>query len=75
MKESYGKGLASRPDPESCVGVRKEAGEALTGAHAGQPLSCDISRLGCRRGRLTRKATSWAASSASRTWTLRSRRT
>lgn len=42
MQESYGKDPASHPDPESCVGGRKDAGEALTGAHAGQPSSCEI---------------------------------
>ena len=42
MKESCGKDPASHPDPESCVGGRKDAGEALTGAHAGQPSSCEI---------------------------------
>src|SRR6516162_11959875 len=42
MKESYGEDPASHPDPESCVGDRKGAGEALTGAHAGQPSSCEI---------------------------------
>jgi RNA-directed DNA polymerase len=42
MKESYGKDPASHPDPESCVGDRKGAGEALTGAHVGQPSSCEI---------------------------------
>ena len=42
MKESHGKGPASHPDPESCVDGRKAGGEALTGAHAGQPLSCEI---------------------------------
>ena len=42
MKESYGKDPASHPDPESCVGGRKGAGEALTGAHVGQPSSCEI---------------------------------
>jgi len=42
MKESHGKDPASHPDPESCVGGRKDAGEALTGAHAGQPSSCEI---------------------------------
>src|SRR5580704_14434456 len=46
MKESYGKDLASHPDPESCVGGRKDAGEALTGAHAGQPSSCEIRSSG-----------------------------
>ena len=46
MKESYGKDPASHPDPESCVGGRKVAGEALTGAHAGQPSSCEIRSSG-----------------------------
>ena len=42
MEESYRKGPASHPDPESCVGGREVADEALTGAHAGQPSSCEI---------------------------------
>jgi RNA-directed DNA polymerase len=42
MKESHGKGPTSHPDPESCAGGRKGAGEAWTGAHARQPLSCKI---------------------------------
>jgi hypothetical protein len=46
MKESHGKDPASHPDPESCVGDRKGAGEALTGAHAGQPLNCEIRSSG-----------------------------
>src|SRR3954447_401739 len=46
MKESYGKGPASHPDPESCGGSRKASTEALTGAHAGQPLSCEIRQSG-----------------------------
>ena len=46
MEESYGKGPASHPDPESCVDGRKAGGEALTGAHAGQPLSCEITSSG-----------------------------
>src|SRR5262249_1416008 len=46
MKESHGKDLASHPDPESCVGGRKDAGEALTGAHVGQPSSCEIRSSG-----------------------------
>ena len=33
MKESYGEGLASHTGPESCVGRRKAAGEALTGGY------------------------------------------
>jgi len=44
MKESHRKGLAPHPDPESCVGrCRKAAIEALTGAHAGRVLSCEMS--------------------------------
>ena len=46
MKESHGEGPASHPDPESCVDGRKAGGEALTGAHAGQPLSCEIRSSG-----------------------------
>ena len=46
MKESHRKDPASHPDPESCVGGRKAAGEALTGAHAGQPSSCEIRSSG-----------------------------
>ena len=42
MKESYRKGSASHPGPESCVGRRKAAGEALTGVHVGPVLSCEI---------------------------------
>jgi hypothetical protein len=51
MKESHRKGLANHPDPESCGGSRKTVIEALTGAHAGQPLSCEISPPECRRRR------------------------
>jgi hypothetical protein len=42
MKEPHRKGLATHPDPESCASRRKVAGEALTGAHAGQVLSSEI---------------------------------
>ena len=43
--------------PESCVGNREAAGEALTGAPAGQPLSREINCPGCRRYSDKRKAT------------------
>jgi RNA-directed DNA polymerase len=46
MKESHRKDPAGHPDPESCVGGRKDAGEALTGAHVGQPSSCEIRSSG-----------------------------
>jgi|SRR6266850_2615647 len=39
MKESYGKGLATRTGPESCVVAREGKGEALTGVRAGRVLS------------------------------------
>jgi hypothetical protein len=42
MKESHRKGIANRPDPESRVVGREAAIEALTGAHAGRVLSCEI---------------------------------
>jgi RNA-directed DNA polymerase len=39
MKESYTEGPASHGGPESCAGIRKDAGEALTGEHMGGVLS------------------------------------
>jgi hypothetical protein len=48
MKEPYGKGLATRPVPESCAADGNRTGEALTRAHAGQPLSSDIIPSACR---------------------------
>lgn len=35
MKESHGEELATHTGPESCIGVREGAGEALTGVRAG----------------------------------------
>jgi hypothetical protein len=35
MRESNSEGVATHAVPESCVGAREDAGEALTGAHAG----------------------------------------
>jgi RNA-directed DNA polymerase len=46
MQEPYKQGVANQLDPESCDGGRKDAGEALTGAHAGQPLSSEITSIG-----------------------------
>ena len=46
MQEPHKKGLASRLDPESCAGGREVTGEALTGAHTGQPLSSEITLTG-----------------------------
>ena len=46
MKEPHGKGIANHSNPESCAGHGNMAGEALTRAHAGQPLSSEIIFLG-----------------------------
>ena len=46
MKESYRKGVASHPGPESCVVSREAAIEALTGGSAGRVLSCEIIATG-----------------------------
>ncbi len=46
MKESNDQGVADQIVPESCIGLRKDAGEALTGVRAGWPLSPEtISRV------------------------------
>lgn len=42
MKEPHVEGLATHGGPESCAGVRKDVGEALTGALAGRVLSREI---------------------------------
>jgi 2-C-methyl-D-erythritol 4-phosphate cytidylyltransferase len=39
VKVRYGEGLATHTGPESCVGVREGAREALTGVCAGQVVS------------------------------------
>ena len=50
MKEPYIEGLATHGDPESCVGVREDAGEALTGARAGRAIEPrNQLHSGCRR--------------------------
>ena len=48
MRESYTEGLASHGDPESCVVVREDVGEALTGERIGEVLSREIITSGCR---------------------------
>jgi len=53
MKVQYGKGVANRPGPESCVPAREgrrsfkgSGSEALTGENAGKVLSPDINNIG-----------------------------
>ena len=57
MKQPYKKGVASHLGPESCAGARKDIGEALTGGHAGQPSSSEITTPACRPGPDRGKAT------------------
>lgn len=44
MKESHIEGIAIHDDPESCVGSREDAGEALTGARIGRVLGREINQ-------------------------------
>ena len=46
MQESHRKGVAIHPDPASCMVNREVAIEAVTGAHAGRVLSCEIIATG-----------------------------
>ena len=39
MKVSCSEGIANHTGPESCGGIREDAGEALTGERIDQPLS------------------------------------
>lgn len=58
MEVSYGEDLANHIGPESCVCIRKAAGEALTGESAGRVLSRERRFASeCRRRQLDRKAT------------------
>src|SRR4029450_7223355 len=48
MREPHKKGVAHHFGSESCVWVRKDAGEALTGVHTGQVWSSEITTSVCR---------------------------
>ena len=62
MRELYIEGLAIHGGPESCVGVREGAGEALTGVRAGWAIEprnqwfrgADAVRMGGRQHRRQR---------------------
>ena len=45
MKESYGEGLATHTDPESCGAAREGGVEALTGERAGRVFSRERTSL------------------------------
>ena len=75
MKESHRKGLASHPDPESCVGGRKAARRSVDRGTRRPAIELrNQPTPGCRRRCPKRKATPGATPSASRPRTLRSRR-
>ena len=46
MEELYVEGLATHDGPESCVGVREDAGEAWTGVRAGRGIEPRNERSG-----------------------------
>jgi hypothetical protein len=46
MEESYSEGAAIHVGPESCVGVREGAGEALTGERVGRAIEPRYQRFG-----------------------------
>ncbi len=48
MRESYGKGLASHPGPESYAGGGDTAGVATAGVRAGWVFSSEIKTSACR---------------------------
>jgi RNA-directed DNA polymerase len=74
VKESYRKGVAIHPGPESCVASRKVAIEALTGAHAGRVLSCEIIATGVPTSFSTAEGNTAGCAIASIRRTLRSLR-
>lgn len=74
MKESHRKGIASHPDPESCVASRKAGREALTGAHAGGTSSCEISEFGVPTSSTEAEGHTIGSANASIRETLRSQR-
>ena len=45
MQESHGEGVAIHTGPESCVGVRKDDREALTGERTGRVFSRERATL------------------------------
>jgi hypothetical protein len=73
MRVSYSEGVATQTDSESCIVVRKGAGEALTGVGAGQVWSREIEPPSRKRWPL------WGADalepSGRRNWERRNRET
>ena len=57
MKELCVEGVATHDVPESCVDVRKGAGEALAGAHVGRAIEPRNGQFGVPTLLVVRKAT------------------
>ena len=57
MQVHCDEGVAIRIDPESCVGIPRGCGEALTGARIGQPSSRERRKLRVPTSFGSRKAT------------------
>lgn len=74
MKESYRKGVASHPDPESCGVDRKGGAEALTGARAGEVLSREINVPGTPTPSVAAEGNTKGDANASLPWAQRGRR-
>ena len=74
MKESYRKGVANHPDPESCGVARKVGTEALTGARAGEVWSREINTPGTPTLLLAAEGNTGRDASASLAWAQRGRR-
>ena len=75
MQESYGKGVAIHAGPELCVASREAGCEALVGAHAGRPLSPEITQAGVPTRSSFAEGHTRSSKSASWTGTPRGRRT
>ena len=75
MEESYTEDLASRGGPESCVGDPRGRSEALTGAHAGRPLSPEMYIVWGADALMNVEGNTAGGAIASRQGTLRGRRT
>ena len=66
MREPYVEGIASRHGPESWRRAREGSPQALTGEHAGQPLSSVITRSGAPTSYCGREGNTMPGDSASR---------
>jgi len=61
MEELYIEGVAIHDDPEPCVGIREDAGEASVGAHVGRAIEPRNDQFGVPTLLVVRKATPTAA--------------